>query len=107
LLLAFSAAPLSAKCGTDTILVSGKAENAPRSASIRIELLYKHAKVGESDTLIAAGSSFRSRIPFFTQSRAPKLMGELFEKCDRAPETVRVLLMDGPQEIDQVTLSVA
>ena len=73
---------------------------------MRIELLYPRSKVGESDTLILSGSSFRSRITFLTQSRAPKLMGELFEKCDRKPNQVSVAVMIGEQPIDHVTLNV-
>ena len=50
--------------------------------------------------------NFTIRISFLTQSRAPVLMGNLMEKCDKKPKTVVVTLLEGDQnqEYDRVSL---
>jgi hypothetical protein len=62
---------------------------------------------GELGETTLEGGSFRMQIPFLTQSRAPGLIGNLLEKCDRKPETVVVTLVDADQEYDHVSLDLA
>jgi hypothetical protein len=98
--------PISAGCGPKSIFVQGRVENAHAESSVTVELMYEHGQVGESDRLLLDGPSFRTRITFSSQSRSVDLMGHALGKCARKPSRVIVVLMDGDQEIDRVTLRV-
>jgi hypothetical protein len=94
-------------CGTKTILVQGRVENAPRAPSVTVELVYERGQVGESDRLELEGASFRTRVPFPTQNHSVDVMGHSLGKCGRMPKSVVVVLLEGDEEIDRVTLNVA
>jgi len=97
-----------AECSLDMIIVNGQVEHAPRQATVRIQLIYPKDKIGESGDVTVDDGSFRIRVPFFTQSRAPFLNGIIPpEKCARKPNTVVVSLMDNGQEYDRVSLDMA
>jgi hypothetical protein len=98
---------LLAGCGTKSIYIQGRVENAPPESSVSVELVYEHGKVGESDRLILDSSLFRTRVPFSTQNRSVDFMGHALAKCGRMPARVMVVLMGGDDEIDRVTLNVA
>ena len=104
----FSGAFSGAECSLDMIIVNGQVEHAPRQATVRIQLMYPKDKIGESGDVTVDHGSFRIRVPFFTQSRAPFLNGIIPpEKCARKPNTVVVSLMDNGQEYDRVSLDMA
>jgi hypothetical protein len=104
----FSGAFSRAECLLDMIMVKGQVEHAPRQATVRIQLIYPKDKIGESGDVSVDDRSFRIRVPFFTQSRAPFLNGIIPpEKCARKPNTVVVSLMDNGQEYDRVSLDMA
>ena len=71
-----------------------------------MQLIYRQ-KVGDSTEATLDTASFRIVIPFLTQSRAPALIGNFREKCDRKPETVVVTLIEGDREYDRVSLDLA
>jgi hypothetical protein len=102
-----SSAFLHAECPVDVVIVSGRVEHAPRNASVRVQLLYSKQKTGDSGDVTVEGGSFRIQIPFFTQSRAPVLIGEFLEKCDRKPKAIVVTLVEADQEYDRVSLDLA
>ena len=105
---AFASGALShAQCSVDVVIVNGRVEHAPRNASVRVQLVYPKQKKGELGETTLEGGSFRMQIPFLTQSRAPVLIGNLLEKCDRKPETVVVTLVEADQEYDHVSLDLA
>jgi len=106
LLLLSSRSAFSA-CGVRTILVQGRAEDVLHDGSVTVELIYEEGEVGESDRLIFEGTSFRTRIPFSTRSSSNEILGHALAKCKRAPTSVAVVLLEGDQEVDRVTLSVA
>ena len=85
------------RCGPKSIFVRGRAESAPSDSSVSVKLVYEHGKVGESDHLLLDGGSFRPRIQFSTLR---------YGGCARQPLHVIVALLNGDQEIDQVTLNV-
>jgi hypothetical protein len=93
-------------CGTDVVIVKGTVDRPPHSAIVRVQLVYAKQRYGESGDVTVEDGKFVLQIPFFTQSRAPVLMGSLGEKCDRRPTLVTVKLMNGDysQEIDGVSL---
>src|ERR1700682_4422774 len=101
------------QCSVDVVVVKGRVENAPRKGLVRVQLVYpkQKQKMGESGDVTVEGGSFRSQIPFLTQSRAPVLIGNLLEKCDRKPKTVFVTLVEADQEsereYDRVSLDLA
>ena len=112
--LAFVASPATttfayAWCGTDVVIVRGRVERPPRSASVRVQLVYSKQKRGESGEVTVENGKLTIQIPFLTQSRAPVLIGSLMEKCDRKPKTVVVTLLEGDQnqEYDRVSLDLA
>jgi len=96
-------------CDIDVIIVKGRVEHAPRSASVRVQLIYSKQLRGESGEDTVANDTFQLQIPFLTESRAPVLVGRLLEKCDRKPKTVVVTLVEGDpqQEYDRVSLDFA
>lgn len=98
-------------CGTDVVIIKGRVEHPPRSASIsvRVQLVYPKQKPGESGEVTVENGEFTIQIPFLTQSRAPVLIGNLMEKCDRKPKKVVVTLIEGDrnQEYDRVSLDLA
>jgi hypothetical protein len=102
-----SSAFLQAKCPVDVVIVNGRVEHAPPNGSVRVQLIYPRQKTGESGDVTLEGGSFRIQIPFFTQSRAPVLIGEFLEKCDRKPKVIVVTLIEGDQEYDRVSLDLA
>ena len=102
-------APLTAAfgaCGVRTILVPGRAEDVLQDGAVVVELIYEQGKVGESDRLVLDGVSFRTRIPYSTNSHSTEVLGHPFAKCNRAPKSVAVVLLEGDQEVDRVALSV-
>ena len=104
--LPFTSTLAYALCGTDVIIVTGRVEHPPSHASVRVQLIYAKAQHQESGELTLNAERFTIQVPFFTQSRAPKLNGSLFEKCDRKPKAVVVTLLgrDQSQEYDRVSL---
>ena len=96
-----------ALCGTDVVIVSGHVARPPQSTIVRVQLVYAKSRPGESGEVTVENGKFTIQIPFLTQSRAPLLMGSLFEKCDRKPQTVVVTLLGGNEnlEYDRVTLN--
>ena len=101
----FSGTLSRALCSIDAIMVNGHVEHAPRKGTVKIQLIYPKGKIGESGDVTVEGGSFRIRIPFFTQSRAPFVNGSIpFEKCERKPTTIVVSLIDKDQEYDRVSL---
>ena len=114
IVLAFVGSPFTdtfahAWCGTDVVIIKGRVEHPPRSVSVRVQLVYSKQKRGESGEVTVENGKFSIQIPFLTQSRAPVLIGNLMEKCDRKPKTVVVTLLDGDQnqEYDRVSLDLA
>jgi hypothetical protein len=114
--LAFVGSPFTgtfahAWCGTDVVIIKGRVEHTPRSArvSVRVQLVYPKQKRGESGEVTVENGKFTIQIPFLTQSRAPVLIGNLMEKCDRKPKNVVVTLIeaDRNQEYDRVSLDLA
>jgi hypothetical protein len=111
LLLVFSSLA-GAACPIKTILIKGRAEHAPAGATIRVELVYPKKLGGDSgETTLDEGPNegkFTIPIQFLTQSHGPGLNG-LFEKCERKPTSIRVLLVrrDPPEEYDRVLLDLA
>jgi hypothetical protein len=104
--LPFTSTLAHALCGTDEIIVSGRVEDPPSHASVRVQLVYGKPQHQESVENTLEAEQFTVHVPFFTQSRAPVLNGNLFEKCDRKPKTVVVTLLGGDlgQEYDRVFL---
>jgi hypothetical protein len=101
------ATPLASSiCDTDMVIIRGRVEYPPPSAVVRVQLVYAKQQYGESGDVTVESGKFTIQIPFFTQSRAPVLMGSLGEKCDRKPTLVIVTLMndDQSQEFDRVSL---
>jgi hypothetical protein len=97
-----------AECPIKTILIKGRAEHAPAGATVRLELVYTKKLGGDSGETTLDGSKFSIPIQFLTQSHRPGLNG-LFEKCERKPTSIRVLLVRGdpPEEYDRVVLDLA
>ena len=109
--LAFVGSPVTdpfahAVCNTDVVIIKGRVEHPPRSASVRVQLVYSKQKRGESGEVTVENGKFTIQIPFLTQSHAPVLIGNLMEKCHRKPKTVVVTLLEGDQnqEYDRVSL---
>ncbi len=67
-------------CGTDVVIVQGRVAHAPRSAVVRVQLVYPKHQYGESADVTVENGKFTLQIPFLTQSHAPVLMGNLGEK---------------------------
>jgi len=100
----------SALCSIDSIMVNGRVENAPPKATVKVQLIYPKGKIGESGDVTVEDGSFRIRIPFLTQSRAPFVNGSIpFEKCNRKPNSIVVSLTDkdNDQEYGRVSLDLA
>ena len=101
----FSSAFSHAACSTDMVIVSGQVEHAPRKGIVKVQLVYRKGKIGESGDTTIEDASFRIQIPFFTQSRAPFLNGTIPpEKCARKPETIVVSLIENDQVYDSISL---
>jgi hypothetical protein len=96
-----------ASCPVDEVIVSGRVEDAPAKASVRVQLIYSNGKPGDSAEATLDRGAFRIEIPFLTLSRAPALIGTFREKCDRKPTTVVVALLEGEREYDRVSLNLA
>ena len=99
----------NAWCDTDVIIIKGRVEHPPRSAIVRVQLVYAKEKRGESGEVTVENGKFMIQIPFLTQSHAPVLIGNVMEKCDRKPKRVVVTLLeiDQNQEYDRVSLDLA
>jgi hypothetical protein len=99
--------PAYSSCPVDEVIVTGRIADAPAGGGIRVQLIYSNQKVGDSTEATLDRASFRIVIPFLTESRAPVLIGNFREKCDRKPETVVVTLIEGDREYDRVSLDLA
>jgi hypothetical protein len=95
----------NAFCDTDMVIIRGRVEHRPRKAMVRVQLVYPKQKLGESGEITIDKEKFTIQIPFFTQSRAPKLTGRLFEKCNRKPQTVIVTLSESDQNLEHDRIS--
>jgi hypothetical protein len=78
--LAFVAVPITgtlahAGCDVHVVIIKGRVEHSPRSASVRVQLVYPKQKRGESGEVTVENGKFTIQIPFLTQSRAPVLNG--------------------------------
>ena len=96
-----------AGCSVDTVIVKGRAEQAPRNARVRVQLIFPKEQPGDSGEATIENGAFSIPIEFLTQSRRPVLLGSLGEKCDRRPKTVVVTLVEGDQEVDRISLDFA
>ena len=94
-------------CSTDMVIVKGRVDGAPPNATVRVQLVYSNKRGGDSGEVRLENEVFVIQIPFYTQSRAPVLIGNFLEKCDRKPKTVIVTLTDGDQEYDRISLDLA
>jgi len=94
-------------CGTDVVIIKGRVEHPPPSAIVRVQLIYAKQGSGESGEVTLENGRFTLQIPFLTQSRAPKLIGSLGEKCDRKLTEVVVKLLNGDhtEEFDRVSFN--
>ena len=94
-------------CGTDVVIVKGHVAQPPRNAVVRVQLVFDELKQGESGEVTVEDEKFTIQIPFLKQSRAPLLIGNFLEKCDRKPQTVVVTLLGGNEnrEYDRISLS--
>ncbi len=96
-----------AGCPLDEVIVKGRIVNAPPDAVVRVQLVYARQQVGDSTEVKLDKDTFAIKVPFYTQSRAPVINGNLFEKCNRKPKTVIVSLIGGAREYDRVSLDMA
>jgi hypothetical protein len=96
-----------ALCGTAVVIVKGHITHPPQSAVVRVQLVYAKSRQGESGEVTVENGKFTIQIPFLKQSRAPLLIGNFLEKCDRKPQTVVVTLLGGKEnlEYDHVSLN--
>lgn len=97
-----------AECPIKTVLIKGRAEHAPAGATVHVELIYPKKLGGDTGETTLDGGRFKIPVQFLTQSHRPGLNG-LFEKCERKPISIRVLLVleDPPEEYDRVVLDLA
>jgi hypothetical protein len=96
------------KCPVNVLIVKGRVDHVPRNASVRVQLMYSKGQRGETAETTIENRTFSIPIEFLTQSRRPVVNG-LFEKCDRKPTSVVVVLVatGSDQEYDRVSLSLA
>jgi hypothetical protein len=96
-----------AGCGTDVVIIKGRVEHPSHSAIVRVQLVYRNQRLGESGEVTLDHEKFTIQIPFLTQSRAPLLIGSFRQKCERKPKTVVVTLLESDQdrEYDRVSLN--
>jgi hypothetical protein len=100
--------PFRAECPIKTLLIKGRVEHAPADATVHVELVYPKKLGGDTGETTLDEGRFSIPVQFLTQSHRPGLNG-LFEKCDRKPSSIRVLLVQGdqPEEYDRVVLDLA
>ena len=98
-----------ASCPVNVVVVKGRVEHVPGSAKVHVQLVYANKLGGDSGEATLADTNFTIPVEFLTQSRRPKLIGGLGEKCNRRPKTVIVTLVgsDLPQEYDRVSLDIS
>jgi len=92
---------------THQVIVKERVDNAPPNAIVRVQLVYSKGQIGDSGEVTLENSTFTIKIPFYTQSRAPLLNGNLGEKCNRKPISVIVSLVAGEHEYDRISLDLA
>ena len=95
-----------AECPIDTVIVKGRAENAPRGAKVRVQLVYSKDLPGESGEASIENGTFSIPIEFLTLSKRP-LLRNLPQKCNRKPTTVNVTVIEADQEYDSVSVDFA
>lgn len=97
-----------AECPVKTVLIKGRVEHPPAGAMVHVELVYPKKLGGDTGETNLDDGRFSIPVQFLTQSHRPGLNG-LFEKCDRKPISIRVLLVreDPPEEYDRVVLDLA
>ena len=93
-----------AGCPVYVVVVKGRAELAPRGAKVRVQLVYAKGRPGESGETTVENGAFSIPIEFLTESRRPKLIGELGQKCARRPTSVSIALVKDEEEYDRITL---
>lgn len=93
-----------AECPVDTVILHGRVEHAAPGAKVRVLLIYPKGVTGESgEASVAEDDTFRLPIEFLTLSKRPMLR-DLPEKCGRKPKTVNVILVEGDQEGEPLSL---
>jgi hypothetical protein len=92
-----------AACPTGSVVVRGRVDNPPGNAIVRVQLIYAQNQVEDSADTTLENPTFTIKVPFYTQSRGPKVNG-LLEKCNRKPKSVVVTLLQGDEEHDRLVL---
>jgi hypothetical protein len=92
-----------AACPTGSVVVRGRVDNPPGNAIVRVQLIYAQNQVEDSTDTTLENPNFTIKVPFYTQSRGPKVNG-LLEKCNRKPRSVVVMLLQGDDEQDRFVL---
>lgn len=93
-----------AQCPVATVTVSGRVEQAPRNAHVRIQLTYAKKEHEESADAKLDGEVFRIPVEFLTESRKGSVIANIGRRCDRKPKTVVITLVSGDEEGDHVFL---
>ena len=93
-----------AQCPVTTVTVSGRVEQAPRNAHVRIQLTYPRKEHEESADARLDGEVFRIPVEFLTESRKGSPIANIGRRCDRKPKAVVVTLLSGDEESDHVSL---
>jgi hypothetical protein len=60
-----------ALCATAVVIIKGRVEHPPHSASVRVQLVYSKQKRGGSGEVTVEDGRFTIQIPFLTQSAPP------------------------------------
>src|SRR5215469_16942613 len=93
-----------AQCPVDTIIVKGRIEHATAKNDyrVRVQLVYRKHKPGESGEVTAEEGSFQIPVEFVTAQSS--LFTNLPKRCGRKPQTVVITLLNGDQTSDEVSL---
>lgn len=99
------ASAVCAQCPVATVTVTGRVEQAPRNAHVRVQLTYPKKEHEESADAGLNGDVFRIPVEFLTESRKGSVIANIGRKCDRKPKAVVITLVTGDGESDRVFLN--
>ena len=99
------ALPACAQCPVESVIVSGRVNNASPHSKVRVQLLYPKGKAGEAGEIPVEEGAFRIPLEFLTAQNS--ILTNLPKRCGRKTQLVEITLMEDDKETDRVSLDFA
>ena len=91
------------QCPVETVIIKGQVKDATADSGVRVQLIYRGEKIGESGEVEVQQGRFQLPLEFVTGGSS--LFTNLPRKCGRRPQSVDVTLLENGEEASRVSLN--